>query len=344
MAGERLRILLVGGDTSTWVGLSTALGDRSSQIFVPGMVDRATLRAAQDVDVVVIVTASDDIEPIASLREIRAAELHARTLVLADEDDHITAAEALSLGIAGYLGRGTSAQKIAEAVLQIAAGGAMFDATAASILRSHPAGVDRDGSGVLMRSAKALASALELKDTYTGGHAERVMSMASHLAAAANLPDAQPSEALEAAFLLHDVGKIGIPESILNKPGGLTDTERRVLNTHPILGERIVAPLGFPDCVRHVIRHHHERWDGHGYPDGLAGVEIPAAARVFAIADVIDAMTSVRPYRKPVSFEEAIREVIHHGGTQFDPALAALAEETFLGEPLTLVNLPLQER
>ena len=343
MASQRLRILLLGGDTSTWVGLSTALGDRCSQIFVPGKVDRGTLAAAQDVDVVVIVTAAHDVDPCASLREIHAAGLNSKTLVLADGDDQRTAAEALSLGIAGYLGRGTTSQKVADAVLQVASGGAIFDATAARILRSHPSGIDRDGSGSLMRAARALASALELKDTYTGGHAERVTFMASHLAVAANLPNAQPSEALEAAFLLHDVGKIGIPESILNKSGGLTDTERRVLNTHPIHGVRIVAPLGFPDCVRQVIRHHHERWDGHGYPDGLAGNEIPAAARLFAIADVIDAMTSLRPYRQPVSFEEAIEEVIRHAGTQFDPALAALAEESFLGEPLSLVNIPIQD-
>jgi HD-GYP domain-containing protein (c-di-GMP phosphodiesterase class II) len=134
---------------------------------------------------------------------------------------------------------------------------------------------------------------------------------------------------MEAGFLLHDVGKIGIPESILNKPGGLSDTERRVLNTHPILGERIVAPLGFPISVGHVIRHHHERWDGGGYPDGLAGEAIPGAARLFSIADSIDAMTSIRPYRRPVTFEAAIDEVMAQAGAQFDPTLAALAREVF---------------
>jgi ribonuclease P protein subunit RPR2 len=188
---------------------------------------------------------------------------------------------------------------------------------------------DAQATGSMMSAARALASALELKDTYTGGHAERVTHMAIRLAHAALLEDAMPSEALEAGFLLHDVGKIGIPESILNKPDKLTDTERRVLNTHPILGERIVAPLGFPDCVRNVIRHHHERWDGAGYPDKLKGEEIPGAARLFSIADSIDAMTSIRPYRLPVTFEEAVDEISRHAGTQFDPNLAALAREVF---------------
>lgn len=189
-----------------------------------------------------------------------------------------------------------------------------------------------------MAAARALASALELKDTYTGGHAERVTALAMRLARAADLDTESPADALEAAFLLHDVGKIGIPDSILTKPGVLTDTERRVLNVHPILGERIVEPLEFPDCVRRVIRHHHERWDGRGYPDGLSKTQIPRAARVFAIADVIDAMTSIRPYRKPVTFEAAIQEVLRHAGTQFDPALAALAEATFLDSPVEVLE------
>lgn len=337
---NKLRILLVGGDASTWVGLSTALGDTASEIFVRESLDQHSLSSTDGVDAVVLVTASKDIDPRASLREVHAAGLAKRTLVVAETDDERSASEALELGIAGYLGRGASSAKVAEAVLQVARGGVIFDPVASKILRSTLDSEQSSHPTSLMGAARALASALELKDTYTGGHAERVTSLATRLAQAANLRDAQPSEALEAAFLLHDVGKIGIPDSILNKPGGLTDTERRVLNTHPILGERIVAPLGFPSCVRQVIRHHHERWDGRGYPDGLAGTDIPTAARVFAIADVIDAMTSMRPYRRPVSFEDAVREVISHAGTQFDPALAALAEETFLGQPVIVLGAP----
>jgi ribonuclease P protein subunit RPR2 len=162
--------------------------------------------------------------------------------------------------------------------------------------------------------------------------------MAIRLARAALHQDALPSEALEAAFLLHDVGKIGIPESILNKPDRLTDTERQVLNTHPILGERIVAPLGFPAVVGQVIRHHHERWDGTGYPDGLAGDKIPAAARIFQIADSIDAMTSIRPYRLPITFPEAVHDIMANAGTQFDPSLCLLMRDVFLKaeEPIRL--------
>ena len=182
-------------------------------------------------------------------------------------------------------------------------------------------------------AARALAFALELKDTYTGGHAERVTEMAMRLTRAADLEEASPTGDLEIAFLLHDVGKIGIPESILGKPSPLSEVERRILKTHPLLGERIIAPLGFARCVGQVVRHHHERWDGTGYPDGLAGVDIPAAARIFAIADVIDALTSARPYRKALPLDTAVTEILANAATQFDPQLCELVEDVFMDDP-----------
>ena len=329
-----LRILLIGGDAALWVGLSSALGSRSSQIVVGKNIDLAELKmASKDIDVVVVVTNHADPDPCSPLRLIQQARLERRTAVIANAADQRTAAEALGMGIGAYVLRGTSPERLAMAIDQVAEGGAYYDAPAAAVLHGVE---DAKASGNMMSAARALASALELKDTYTGGHAERVTLMAVRLSHAALLEDAMPSEAMEAGFLLHDVGKIGIPESILNKPSGLSDTERRVLNTHPILGERIIAPLGFPDCVRHVIRHHHERWDGGGYPDGLAGENIPGAARLFSIADSIDAMTSIRPYRRPVTFDEALDEVVAQAGRQFDPKLAVLAQEVFLNAPIHL--------
>ena len=329
-----IRILLLGGDSALWVGLQSALGSRSSQIVVPKDISADDLAGtARNIDVVVVVTNHSDPDPCAPLRLIRKAHLERRTVVIANASDQRTAAEALGMGIGGYVIRGASAKRIADAVCQVSEGGAFYDAPAASVLHSTE---DALVTGGMMSAARALASALELKDTYTGGHAERVTHMAIRLAHAALLEDAMPSEAMEAGFLLHDVGKIGIPESILNKPDKLSDTERRVLNTHPILGERIVAPLGFPDCVQNVIRHHHERWDGGGYPDRLKGEDIPGAARLFSIADSIDAMTSIRPYRMPVTFDEAVEEVMRHAGTQFDPNLALLARDVYMESSVTL--------
>ena len=332
-----LRVLVIGGDASIWVGLSSTLGSRASQIFVPPSVDLHSLTvSASDIDVVVVVAQAQDPDPCSPLRLLQEVGLAARTVMLAAADDGRTATEALSYGVAGYVVRGSEPERITAAITQVAEGGVFYDRPAASAMngqtRQAPASV---GS---MSAARALATALELKDTYTGGHAERVTALSMRLARAAELDGAVPSDALEAAFLLHDVGKIGIPESILGKPGRLTDTERRVLQTHPILGERVVAPLGFPDCVRQVVRHHHERWDGHGYPDNLSGFDIPAPARIFSIADVIDAMTSFRPYRAPMSLEEAVREILKNAGSQFDPALSALAEEVFLGETIELLE------
>lgn len=329
-----IRILLLGGDAALWVGLSSALGSRSSQIVVPSDIDLESLTTtAKNIDVVVVVANHAHPDPCAPLRQIRQARLERRTVVIASETDQRTAAEALGMGVGAYVMRGTNSERVATAVAQVAEGGAFYDAPAASVLHGAE---NAQAIGSMMSAARALASALELKDTYTGGHAERVTHMAIRLARAALLEDAMPSEALEAGFLLHDVGKIGIPESILNKPAGLTDTERRVLNTHPILGERIIAPLGFPACVGKVIRHHHERWDGAGYPDKLKGEEIPGAARLFSIADSIDAMTSIRPYRLPVTFEEAVQEIQMHAGTQFDPDLASLASDVFLDSSIHL--------
>lgn len=328
-ARDHLRVLLLGGDASVHVALSMAVGNRASQIVAPPLPDATIVREmARDADVVVVVTRSATGGPSAALRIVQGANVQAKTLVLGGEE--AAPAHAIAIGAAGYLREGASSRHLRRALEQIAGGGAFFDAPAAQLLGNDPEAT----SGGLMSAARALASALELKDSYTGGHAERVSSLALRLAEAALGTPLVKGEILEAAFLLHDVGKIGIPESILIKPAGLTVAERSVLETHPILGETIIAPLGFPPEVRHVVRHHHERWDGTGYPDALLGPEIPIEARIFAIADVVDAMSSIRPYRRPVRFEEAVAEVVRGAGSHFDPELARLAEDIFLRTPV----------
>lgn len=337
MSQRRLRVLVVGGDASTWVGLTSSLDELNPQLFVPKEgADVAFMVEHQDIEIVVLVCGTDDTDGTrSSLEMLKRNGLEPRTIVLASPDDHVAVSAALDAGVAGYVLRGSTPEQLGLAIAQVSRGGVFFDPPAAPLLRA----VAPDVSGLPgMAVARALASALELKDTYTGGHAERVTALALRLARNAALEDAPVDEDLEIAFLLHDVGKIGIPESILGKPGGLTDTERRVLETHPILGERIVAPLGLATCVRHVIRHHHERWDGRGYPDRLSGYEIPSCARIFAIADVIDAMTSVRPYRRPVSFEQAMQEIETEAGRHFDPELCAHAREAFVDVPIELLD------
>jgi ribonuclease P protein subunit RPR2 len=165
----------------------------------------------------------------------------------------------------------------------------------------------------------ALAAALESKDIGTGAHSKRVLMYAGDLARAVD-PSLLDEPSIEYGFLLHDVGKIGIPDSILRKRGPLTRGERAVLETHTLLGEQMLGgvPLLVGGGIR-VVRSHHERWDGRGYPDRLAGRDIPLGARVFAIADTLDAMTSDRPYRAALSWDEAVAEITAQSARQFDP-------------------------
>ena len=165
----------------------------------------------------------------------------------------------------------------------------------------------------------ALASALESKDTMTGEHSQRVHRYAAELADVVS-PALADDESVAYGFVLHDIGKIGIPDSILQKPGPLTGSERRVMQTHTVLGEQMLSGVTLlQGGGLEVVRSHHERWDGRGYPDGRAGTEIPMPARVFAVADALDAMTSDRPYRRALGWGEAGREILAESGRQFDP-------------------------
>ena len=188
------------------------------------------------------------------------------------------------------------------------------------------------GQRVLLQKAYretvgALASALESKDTGTRAHSQRVQRYAVELAAAV-YPDLVENESLEYGFLLHDVGKIGIPDEILQKPGPLTEPERRRMETHTVLGEQMLSGVAFLQGEGlEVVRSHHERWDGSGYPDGRVGTEIPFGARIFAVADALDAMTSDRPYRRAMSWSAAGGEILAESGHQFDPEVARAFRE-----------------
>jgi HD domain/Sugar-specific transcriptional regulator TrmB len=207
-----------------------------------------------------------------------------------------------------------------------------------------PAGDDIDaetggGSANYRAVMETLSAALNVFDDQTASHARRVTDLAlritrRHDAALAEDP------ALPYAFLLHDIGKIGIPESILRKAGPLSRREQLIVRRHTLVGERLLALTpSLPPLVHHVVAYHHERWDGTGYPYGLRGVEIPLAARIFAVADAYDALTNDRPYRSAVPVGEAIAELRACSATQFDPDVV----ETFVGHragtaaPLALV-------
>jgi response regulator RpfG family c-di-GMP phosphodiesterase len=189
--------------------------------------------------------------------------------------------------------------------------------------------------GAYLQTISALASALESKDTGTRAHSQRVQSYASALAEAIGPATVARDQSTPYGFLLHDVGKIGIPDGILQKPGPLSTAERRKMETHTVLGEAMLSGVVFlkGEGLK-IVRSHHERWDGRGYPDGLVRDEVPLGARIFAVADALDAMTSHRPYRRAMSWSSARTEILEQRKRQFDPDVvdAFVAVEPVLRE------------
>ena len=177
-----------------------------------------------------------------------------------------------------------------------------------------------------MLTVRALASAVEARDAYTGRHAERVAAYGLRLADVYGMRLGD-DPAIEFGFLLHDAGKVAVPDAILFKPGRLTPAERLIIEQHPVTGSEIVRDIAFLGAARDVIRHHHERWDGSGYPDKLAGEEIPISARIFAVADTLDALTTNRPYRRASTIAQARVIILQAVGTHFDPSVIEAFKE-----------------
>jgi len=160
------------------------------------------------------------------------------------------------------------------------------------------------------------------RDGFTHQHAQRVQRYAAALADAACIRDAQMLEAIDGAALLHDIGKLGIPDRLLQKPGPLTADEYSQVKQHAIIGGDILSSMAFPGPLALIVRHHHENWDGTGYPDGLQGGAIPIGARVLAIVDCYDALTSDRPYRRSLPHDRAAAMILERRGTMYEPAIA----------------------
>ena len=191
-------------------------------------------------------------------------------------------------------------------------------------LKRLGAGSDR---AARYRAAASLAKAVDARDEYTGSHSARVSEIAARIASRLGL-DAEQIELIRLATRLHDLGKLSIPEEILRKPDALNDAERLVLERHPRIGFQMLESLGV-DPIADWVLHHHERWDGNGYPDRLRGEEIPLGARIIFVADAFDAMTSDRVYRRRLTDEDAVSELVRCAGTQFDPSIVTAFVEEF---------------
>src|SRR5207342_1608659 len=168
-----------------------------------------------------------------------------------------------------------------------------------------------------LSTIEALAMAVDAKDQITHGHIRRVQVYATQLAGRLGVTDDQQLKAIEAAALLHDMGKLAIPEYILNKPGKLTAAEFEKMKRHASVGADILSAIDFPYPVVPIVRHHHENWDGTGYPTGLRGTDIPIGARVLSVVDCFDALTSDRPYRPKLSDADALRILIERRATMY---------------------------
>ena len=174
-------------------------------------------------------------------------------------------------------------------------------------------------SQLYLSTIEALALAIDAKDQVTSGHIRRVQMHSVGLARELGITDHQEVNAIEAAALLHDLGKLAVPEHILNKPGKLTPVEFEQMKTHATIGADILATIDFPYPVEPIVRHHHEMWDGKGYPEGISGEAIPIGARILSVVDCFDALTSDRPYRRALTTDQAIAVIVERRGTQYDP-------------------------
>ena len=254
----------------------------------------------------------------------------------------------VSLGLASWPGDGLTPDEIVNA-----ADNALYYAKrtggnrtcVVSKMLPSPAETVAPGAGAekeALSTIYALAATIEARDPYTYGHSRKVATYAVALTEALALPSEKVA-IISAAALLHDIGKVGIPDEVLNKADKLSAQEWELINSHPKLSATIVGHVPSLTPCLPAILHHQERWDGTGYPSGLKGESIPLEARILSVADAFDAMTSPRPYRGPMSYREALEELKRGSGSQFDPklveaflpiALATAPEERGVGESL----------
>lgn len=295
---------------------------------------------ALEPDVLVASTASLNGKGTRQLRRLRVAVPEVHVLVLMESKDARLSGRLLRSGARGFLVPGASPGEVVRSVRALLAGELVLPPALASGLASEFVRVDaehRESSARLefaleslhaqlaelqethVGTVEALAGAVELRDEYTGGHIARVRAYS--LALARMVEPSLASDEHASAYMLHDIGKLAIPDSVLLKAGALTDEEFEIIKHHTTAGAHYVEAIPFLRHMTPLVRSHHERWDGGGYPDGRAGTEIPLVARIFAVADTLDAMTTDRPYRRAQSFEVACEEIRRCSGTQFDPAV-----------------------
>jgi response regulator RpfG family c-di-GMP phosphodiesterase len=272
---------------------------------------------------------------IALLQGIRQADSDAAVIVLTGAADVKTAIESLKLGAHDFIMKPVNVDE-----LLIAADRAIERRQLLIERREYQALLEQrveeatqNLASAYTQTLEALGAALDSRDVGTESHSRRVHGYSLALAREHGMPDDQLAD-LAHGVLLHDIGKIGIPDAILLKPGSLTPDEWQIMRTHPEIGKRLIEKIPFLHNAIPVVWCHHEKWDGNGYPRGLKGEEIPLNARIFSVVDAFDAMTFDRPYSKAIAFEAATAEIKRCAGSHFDPQVV----ESFLRVPLPLLD------
>ena len=272
---------------------------------------------------------------IALLQGIRQADSDAAVIVLTGAADVKTAIESLKLGAHDFIMKPVNVDE-----LLIAADRAIERRQLLIERREYQALLEQrveeatqNLASAYTQTLEALGAALDSRDVGTESHSRRVHGYSLALAREHGMPDDELAD-LAHGVLLHDIGKIGIPDAILLKPGSLTPEEWQIMRTHPEIGKRLIEKIPFLHGAIPVVWCHHEKWDGNGYPRGLKGEEIPLNARIFSVVDAFDAMTFDRPYSKAIAFEAATAEIRRCAGSHFDPQVV----ESFLRVPLPLLD------
>jgi response regulator RpfG family c-di-GMP phosphodiesterase len=275
---------------------------------------------------------------VAFLRAVRAVDPDAAVLVLTGVGDVQTAVDALKHGAFDFLIKPVNLDELLIAaeralehrqlLIERRQYQALLERRVAEATRELAATV-RELEQTYRTTLEALGSAIDTRDLGTHAHSRRVRGYSMVIARAHGVPEGDLRD-IEHGVLLHDIGKIGIPDGILLKPGPLTPDEWKIMRTHPDIGRRMIEKIPFLKGAVPIVYHHHERWDGTGYPAGLRGEQIPLGARIFAVADAFDAMTFDRPYSRATPLEAARQEIQRSAGTHFDPAVVA----TFCRLPL----------
>jgi response regulator RpfG family c-di-GMP phosphodiesterase len=340
MAGAYTRVttLFVDADDLARTAFRRSLsraGARVAALEARGIADM--LDIAGECDLVFLDAAVPGADLADALAQLREHHPQLPVIVMSSLNDPEAMRTALDGGAMSFVLKDLAPRRLRETLEAALQGDGVLDPVVVHpVLDSYAAllaGARRRDRAII----ESLAAAVEAKDTVTSDHIQAVGRLATGVA---NMVDPTLAESEDFLFgcLLHDVGKIGVPERILNKPGPLTAAEWTVMRLHPETGVRVIDPLGLSPLVSELVLHHHERWDGAGYPGALSQDQIPLSARIFSVCDALEAMTARRPYREPINASAAMAEIHAQAGHQFDPAVVAALEDGVAGGSIDLLD------